>query len=64
MSKKILFTLDESQLCWLDDFRFAQRFESRSETLRWLLDEVRSQPGLPMKARYRALRARAQEPAG
>lgn len=42
MSKKILITLDDDQIAWLDDFRFARRFESRSAAIRWLLDQAKA----------------------
>lgn len=56
--KKILLDLDEQQLAWLDDFRFGQRFESRSEAIRWLLDWAKTEN--PDRAR----RSGTQVPAG
>lgn len=52
--RKILIELDDTQIAWLDDFRFEQRFESRSEAIRWLLDQARD------KKPVRRARAAAQ----
>jgi hypothetical protein len=42
--------LEAALLRQLDDFRFKHRFESRSQTARWLLEWALSKKPSPMKA--------------
>jgi hypothetical protein len=48
-SQPILLRLEKNALEKIDDFRFAHRFESRTETIRWLLNYALKQNPKPKK---------------
>ncbi len=46
-SKKVLITIKDDLLKSIDDFRFENRFESRSEAIRWLISWALKQNAKP-----------------
>jgi metal-responsive CopG/Arc/MetJ family transcriptional regulator len=48
-SQQVLLRLEKNTLDKIDDFRFAHRFESRTETIRWLLNYALKQNPKPKK---------------